>query len=151
MHAGGVTTPITFPTGTLTLAPGAAPATSYDGTAWSTTLPVAAGSTSHSTLSFLSASTTQLPANTAVRHDLKTLSPETLNLVTILHSFSALGFLTACPIQLPADMACMAYPCYGLCVPHLLRSSWWSKRQRRQTIVDSYQDLPPKRGHQTLR
>ena len=67
LHAGGVTTPITCPTGTLTLAPGAAPATSYDGTTWTTTLPADAGSTSYSTLSFLSACTAQLPANTAVR------------------------------------------------------------------------------------
>jgi len=68
VRVGGVMNPITCPTGTLTLAPGAAPATSYDGTsAWTTTLPVAAGSTSYSTISFLTACTTQLPANTAVR------------------------------------------------------------------------------------
>ncbi len=67
--AGGVTAPISFPTGTLTLTAGTAPGTTYDsvGNTWATTLPAAAGSTSLTSLSFITASTTQLPANTAVR------------------------------------------------------------------------------------
>ena len=64
-----MTVPIAFPTGTLTLTPGATAATSYDmaGNTWATTLPVDAGAISYSTLSFLTASTTQLPGMSAVR------------------------------------------------------------------------------------
>ena len=68
LRAGG-SLPISFSDGFLIIAPGTTPTTMYDGTAnaWTTFQDVPVGATSLSTLSFITTSTTQLPANAQVR------------------------------------------------------------------------------------
>ena len=69
-HCAGMTLPISFPDGFLFITPpGTAPSTTYDGgaNAWTTFATVPLGATSLSTLSFITASATQLTSTTQVR------------------------------------------------------------------------------------